>query len=249
MRDNEPLVDIPSVAPDGDEIASYNERGGVAASGSARAGLSGGAKFFLFLTFLLAAAALAAAGYLYQELEKRSSALTAASERIGSLEDRLSTTDESVNESAAVQAVKIKELTSEVDKLWASAWRRNQAEIGEYGKKLGAAETALAAVQKSFAAQQKTVTEIQTAVDGTSSLSAIAKEAQSASIAHAAQLSELEENLASLRSAASSLESKNNEISEWIESFNTFRRQTNGKISQLESAATAPRTSPMELSP
>ena len=61
--------------------------------------------------------------------------------RITELESRLSTTGEDMDQSAAALQVKVSELSAktehlwtEMDKLWASAWRRNQTEIGALNK-------------------------------------------------------------------------------------------------------------------
>jgi chromosome segregation ATPase len=67
--------------------------------------------------------------------------LQQAQNRITELESRLSATGENMDQSAAALQVKVSELSkktehlwSEMDKLWASAWRRNQSEIGDLNK-------------------------------------------------------------------------------------------------------------------
>lgn len=243
--------DIPSVAPARDEIASYNRtRGGRPTARAGGGGMGGGAKFFLFLAFVLAAAACAGAGYLYQELQKTSTALTEATERVGSLEDRLSSTDESVSESAAVQGVKIKELASEVDKLWASAWRKNQAELGKYGKQLGQQQATLGKAEKSLAAQQQSLQALQAEIGNVQGLTSLVKDTQSASIAQRAQLSEIDESLAAVKTSVSNLQKKVAENQEWVKSFNTFRRQVNSKLTSFENSLRAQRSaSPSQANP
>jgi chromosome segregation ATPase len=77
------------------------------------------------------------AGYLgYQENIKTTALLTSAEQRIAGLERQLSATGEEMGESAIEMKVRLETLgkTSdklwlEMDKLWASAWRKNQSQI------------------------------------------------------------------------------------------------------------------------
>lgn len=81
--------------------------------------------------------ALAAGGYFaYQEDIKNKAALAQAEARIVELERQLSATGEEMGESTVAIKVKLEglikktdKLWQEMDKLWASAWRRNQSEI------------------------------------------------------------------------------------------------------------------------
>jgi hypothetical protein len=66
-----------------------------------------------------------------------------AQRRIAQLESRLSATGEDMDQSAAALQIKVSELSTktedlwaQMDKLWASAWRRNQTEIGALNKTL-----------------------------------------------------------------------------------------------------------------
>ncbi len=240
MKDNDSFDDIPMVAPASDEIASYNRaRSAKPGARAASTGMGGGAKFLLFIALLLAAAACGGAYYLFEELKKTSAALESSTARVESLEQRLSSTDESVSESTTVQGVKIKELTSEVDKLWASAWRKNQAEIGKYSKQLATQTANLDKVRESLKAQQENLTNVQNQLGEAQAMSSIVKEVQASSIAHQAQLSELDDTLAALKVSASGLQKKVTENEEWVQSFNTFRKQMNAKISQLEDTVTS----------
>ncbi len=253
MRDDEPLDDIPSVAPERDEIASYQQtRAGKTTSKSS--GGSGG--FLLFLAFLLALAAAVAAGYLYQELLKSTAALADATDRISSLEDRLSSTDESVSESAAVQAVKIKELgaqadkaMSEIDKLWASAWRKNKATLEEQGKQLASQSSRLGSMQNGVDSLQASIERVEAELQKAQQQAQLVKEVQASSIAQNAQLSELNDAVAALKVSAGGLQKKVGENEEWVQSFNSFRRQINSKLNQLEDSIIQRTSQPSPLPP
>tara|TARA_R110002126_G_scaffold112468_1_gene250710 strand:+ start:14 stop:622 length:609 start_codon:yes stop_codon:yes gene_type:complete len=81
--------------------------------------------------------ALAGTGwYFYQQQQTVNQALSHSVERIQQLENQLSATGEEMGESTVALKVKLEAvsektelLLSEMDKLWASAWRRNQTEI------------------------------------------------------------------------------------------------------------------------
>ena len=66
------------------------------------------------------------------------------------LENKLSATGEEIGESTVALQVKVTELSNktnelweQMDKLWASAWRRNQKEIADLGDRVGNVQTAL----------------------------------------------------------------------------------------------------------
>lgn len=244
MRDNEPIDDIPSMAPARDEIASFGRGREGAPVTRAEGGMGGGARFFLFLAFMLAVAACAAAGFLYQELQQSGMALDDAVERVAELEDTLSSSNESVSESAAVQGVKIKELDSEVRKLWDSAWKRNQKQLGEQGKSLKSAELKLGGVSKTLESQKAELATLSEKLSAMQLLATQVREAQSKGIALEAKLSGMEEGLAAAKISVDGMRKKVVENTEWVKSFNTFRRQTNSRINQLEQsrASTAPAT-------
>ncbi|NVK56558.1 MAG: hypothetical protein HWE26_13170 [Alteromonadaceae bacterium] len=87
---------------------------------------------------LVAIAGCGAAGYLFTVTQTQQDALLSASNRIQQLENKLSATGEEMGESTVALQVKVTELTNksaelweQMDKLWASAWRRNQKEIAD----------------------------------------------------------------------------------------------------------------------
>ena len=91
------------------------------------------------LLLLMPYVALAAtAWYFYQQQINVTSSLESSSQRIQQLENQLSATGEEMGESTIALKVKLEAigektelLLSEMDKLWASAWRKNQKEIKE----------------------------------------------------------------------------------------------------------------------
>lgn len=103
---------------------------------------------FLFLVLLIAG------GFGYWSFLQYQTMLQ-AQERITELENRLSATGEDLDQSAAALQVKVVELTAktkelweQMDKLWASAWRKNQAEIGSLNKSVASLQASTQKLDK-----------------------------------------------------------------------------------------------------
>lgn len=102
------------------------------------------------LALLIAATASAGAYYLYDLSLKQAATIESAENRILQLERKLSATDEEIGESTIALQVKVTELSEkttelweQMDKLWASAWRRNQKEIADLAALLNKTEKGL----------------------------------------------------------------------------------------------------------
>ena len=140
----DPLDDMPKIRLEKDDLESFHRTRSQSTKKSSKKGslpdespsVSNSPSWFAIL-FLLAVI-ISAAGYWSFEQFK---VLQQAQSRITGLESRLSATDEDMGQSAAAIQIKVSELSAkadnlwgEVDKLWASAWRRNQTEIGSLNK-------------------------------------------------------------------------------------------------------------------
>lgn len=100
------------------------------------AATSGSFSVWVGILLVLVMGALACSYWLYQQYVGVQQALTDSQQRLASVEQTLSITGEEMGQSAvALQAklsdldVKTAEHWQQIDKLWASAWRRNQSEI------------------------------------------------------------------------------------------------------------------------
>ncbi|UAA38731.1 hypothetical protein KIH87_19055 [Paraneptunicella aestuarii] len=114
---------------------------------------------------ILIFAAFGASYWLYQQQVKNLQQLDNAQQRIAELERQLSATGEEMGESAvALQAkvsqldAKSKELWEQMDKLWASAWRRNQSDIKKLTDLLDTMNTDSADFEKQFKVIQAELT-------------------------------------------------------------------------------------------
>ncbi|WP_100640704.1 hypothetical protein [Alteromonas facilis] len=143
--------ELPRIMLDEEDRRGYQQKGKPSTAGTesvsspsvAPAPTSGGGSGLAVFALLLALGAGGAAGYLYTQLQAQLATAQAAEARIADLENRLSATGEEMGESTVALQVKVSELSNraeelwdQMDKLWASAWRRNQKEIGDLGTKL-----------------------------------------------------------------------------------------------------------------
>jgi len=241
-RDDEP-EDIPSIVPtrDDDEVPaavprSTAGRGATPRAGASRAGArtapaSGGSSVFLRLvatvSLVVAAVACAWAWQLEERLTQTGFQLERYEERIGELEARLSDTDEGLSQNTAAMAVKIKELYSEVDKLWASAWRRNKARLDEIEGTNSNQGESIAALKKDVAAANSDLARLKGVTGDLERLMANAK-------ANQAQVERVADTLNRLDLEMNRLAKRVEANEGWVESINAFRRQVNASISQLE---------------
>jgi chromosome segregation ATPase len=98
--------------------------------------ISSGSNVFMSIVLVVAIGASVGCIYLYAQLEQANTVAVNTESRLKSLEQRLSATDEEMGNSTVALSVKVTELGErtedlwgQMDKLWASAWRRNQEEI------------------------------------------------------------------------------------------------------------------------
>lgn len=112
-------------------------------SSNAPAAKSGGNGLWVTLVALIALAGLGGCYYLYTLLQQQQAVAEQAETRIAQLEKKLSATGEEIGESTVALQVKVTELSNktqelweQMDKLWASAWRRNQKEIADLGDRV-----------------------------------------------------------------------------------------------------------------
>lgn len=110
---------------------------------SAQPPSSGSSGFLTFIIFILALSGASASGWLIYKNIEQETLLLQSQARITDLENQLSATGEEMGSSAAAiqtrvsqLSAKTEELWGQMDKLWASAWRRNQKEINDLSRQL-----------------------------------------------------------------------------------------------------------------
>jgi chromosome segregation ATPase len=227
---------IPPIIPARDEVVARSQnpsrkRQQPASKGGAATGLW--ARLFIVLSLVVAAVATGWAWQLQQQLQVAETSLANYGERIADLEDRLSDTDEGVNQSGAAMAVKIKELYSEVDKLWASAWRKNKAKIADLEKASGKHSSELATLgktDKAYSSQLKALAvDMQKFKAVAGDLERLVQSAQ----ANETQLEKLGDDVNRMGLEYAKLQKRVTTNEEWVDSINGFRKQVNRSLSEL----------------
>ncbi|WP_439100705.1 hypothetical protein [Congregibacter sp.] len=189
----------------------------------------------LVIALLVALAACTWSWQLQERLTQTGHVLERYEKRIGDLEDRLSDTDEGMNQNAAVQAAKIRELDSEVRKLWDNVWKSTKERLGKLEAGAKRADGAVAANTQSVKATQadlgKALQDIARLQKVSGDLERMAASARSSQ----AEVERVADSLNAIDLELAKLGKRVGGNEEWIKSINAFRQSTNASISQLQS--------------
>ena len=250
-HDNEPLPDVPEMVPDRDDFDSY-QRKQIKPKSKARASDNGdtsprsGSGPLVYIFGIVAVAAAAWAGYLHTQL-------LSATERVVALEERLSTTDQSVNQSSVALQVKIQEVDAAVAQLRDETLKkmsgqidRQSAQIAAVEKSAKSTQAALTATDQRVSEQNKTLDSTRAQIDKTvASIDASKQKIDQ----HQASIDSLSNKVKSVNDAQAKLDSRLSNNEEWVESINTFRKQMNREIVNIKQqvAGGKPAAGPAEI--
>jgi len=243
------LTDIPLIVPTRDDDEGSHRRPRAEAPAAARAArqeaapaapASGGAmRYVAILSLLVGLATAAVAGLLYQQTVRLDAALAQANLRIADLEGKLSVTGDNVNQSSAAMQVKIKELAGEVDKLWASAWRKNDGRLTEL-------ESGMKKAAASYVTQQKQLTTTTADISGLKDQVGQATTVSATVDTLKQQQSALQDSIGRMNSSVNTLtntqraqESRLKETEQWVQSTIEFRKQVTQRLTRLENPPTS----------
>ncbi len=248
---NDTLGSVPKITPDRDEIASYqrdNSRGLASRLGEVPHVESNGSsttvKAILIFATLAVLVTLAWSMLLQKQVAAAEKMLNQYELRIGSLEQQLSVTDESMSESSVAMKVKIREMDGEIRKLWDNVWRKSKQRLGEHDKKLTQHAALLASTQKQLSSNDAVVKKFSAQLNGTRQLQTTVSSNQKRI---ASQESSLENNSDKLNRLSNDLVNLNHRVKEsesWVDSINGFRRQVNRDISALKQELGSKQTGP-----
>lgn len=242
------ISDIPRIVPQRDDDAVYRRQRPEAGESRKKAkpakvagetSAGGPWRFIAALGVLIGLGAGAAAGFLYQQTQQLQGALAQSNQRIADLEGRLSTTDDSVNQSSAAMQVKIKELASEVDKLWASAWRKNSARLDELDGALKKANTGVDATRKDLTAVKAAQGRIEKQQDVNKGLAISVEALKEQQNRHESAIGRLSSSVNTLTNGQRAQEARLKEAEQWVNSNIEFRKQVTKRLTQLENPASA----------
>jgi predicted nucleic acid-binding Zn-ribbon protein len=246
------IDNIPSIVPSREDSGPQGNRG-IRPRGSDRRAKSGGqgsgagagllARLFITISLVVAAVACAWAWQLQEQLKVADGQMSGYATRISDLEARLSDTDEGMNQNAAVQAVKVSELDSEVRKLW--DWRESakkkltklEASSGRYGKSIKGVEGSLVSIETQLKGTSGDITKLKSVSGDMSRLMTSAK-------ANQAEVERVADTLNRINLDLSKLDKRVQGNEEWVGSINAFRKQVNAKLSELQDTLRVLQASP-----
>ncbi|USE68356.1 hypothetical protein CTT31_04165 [Pseudoalteromonas maricaloris] len=243
--------ELPSITPDLDQVEAYKNSTTQAsrktsAPKESTKQTSQPAKGMGMMNWLgaISIIALAAAAFaLYQQNLTTQAQLLESTKRIAELEHTLTATDEEMDLSAGAMQAKLNTLTertdelwSQMDKLWASAWRRNQSDI----KKLEEQASNNAKNQTSTTTKVETLSQSQTEL--ALKLSLLEEQQQAASVLKN-QIAAINGDVDQLKSQAQSRDSKQIEIGASLTQIEMTQTALAEKLERLErKLAPAPTT-------
>ena len=156
--------------------------------------------------------------------------------RIGDLEARLSDTDEGMNQNAELQAAKIRELDSEVRKLWDNVWKQASERLATLEKSSASQDKKLAATASGLATVQG---QIKAASGDIAKLNSVAGNLERVIASGKVNQAEVERVADSINRVNLELAKLNKRVQgneEWIQSINAFRKQVNASLVELQGA-------------
>ncbi|MFK7831549.1 MAG: hypothetical protein AB8B57_17380 [Congregibacter sp.] len=251
MSKDDDLSPIPSLSArrEGSAASSAVPRPRGGSRGSANKERDGGGPgaltyMFLVLALLVAIGACVWSWLLQERLVQADFTLDRYEVRIADLEDRLADTDEGMNQNATLQAAKIRELDTEVRKLWDNVWKSAKERLGvlEASAKradastkankgdLDSAQTALAAAGRDIAQLKK--------------VSANMERLMASSRSSQAEVERLADSLNAINLELAKLNKRVGGNEDWISAINAFRQTTNASINQLQSQLRAMQSAP-----
>jgi chromosome segregation ATPase len=207
-------------------------------------------RLFIFVSLIVAVAACAWAWRLQTQLLQADEHIADYATRIGDLEARLSDTDEGMNQNAEVQAAKLTELDKEVRKLWDNVWKETKDRLSKLesgnasqDKNISAVQGSVSTTQSQAKATSAEVAALKAEIAGlkgdNAELKSIAGDMArliSSAKANQAEVERVADTLNQINLSLAKLDKRVASNEEWVASINTFRKQINTSISELQAA-------------
>jgi methyl-accepting chemotaxis protein len=234
-QDQDALPNIGNIVPDRDDASTYHRQKQSRAKAKEESDDdSGGRSGAGVLGYVLGALILALggfAGFLYQQL-------TLAQERVGALEQRLSMTDESVNQSSVSMQVKLTELDAAFAQMRDETLKGLNGKLGQHGSQLESLEKASKNAQAALGKlgqrgdqQDKALADTRAQVE---KIPPTVEQAKRKLDEHDAALAAVNGKVKATADVQAKHEGRLNNNDEWVESINTFRKQMNREIVNIK---------------
>ncbi len=240
--DDDEITDAPSIVPDRDDLDSY-QRQKQAKNARKDTGTveeeddyddadgNSPGRVLTYVIGLVALIGVGAAGYLFTQLQN-------AEQRVAALEQRLSSTDESIGQSSGALQVKINEVNDVLTQLREETLKKYKTQIDQQASQIAAldksgknAQAAIAANDKALAEQVKSIDALRGDIG---KLPALVEPVKQRLDQHQTALDGLSTRLKGVGDAQTKLDARLSNNEEWVESINTFRKQMNREIVNIK---------------
>ncbi len=231
-RDDE-LANIPTMTPARDELGERRRNPQPRPSGG------GGGGFGSIVALVVALAASGAAYYLWDQQQAVIARAEQAEQRLASLESQLASTGDELSQSDAAVRVKLKELDTEVRKLWDNVWKRSKETLANHDKQLAALEKSSKTLGSS---QAELKTQLQDLRNESTRVAAMLDD-MGETLADIERVGRdaltLADQVAELRKQQQTVDRQLADHEEWLQSINTFRQQVNQQLNSQNQPATS----------
>jgi chromosome segregation ATPase len=197
------------------------------------------ARLFITVSLVVAAIACAWAWQLQEELRQSSTLLAQYDQRISDLEDRLSDTDEGMNQNATLQAAKIRELDKEVRKLWDNVWKKASKRLDTLEKNSTANAKKIASTTKSLSSEQAQLKGLSADIAKLKSVAGDLERLMASARTNQAEVERVADSLNRMNLEFTKLGKRVQSNEEWVGSVNAFRRQVNTTMGKLQTSVRA----------
>jgi predicted nucleic acid-binding Zn-ribbon protein len=256
-HDNEPVPEIPALVPERDELATYQrkqikpkakERASEPDADLGAESYEKGSNLWAYVAGAVALAAVGWAGYLQSQL-------LGAEQRVAALEQRLSSTDESVSQSNVTLQVRIKELDAALSELRDSTLKNYKTTLDQRGAQLDNLDKVVKSTQGSatkleqqVAEQSKALDSARVQLDKVSPLVELSNLNKKKADEHQLALDSLSSKIKAVSDGQAKLDGRLSNNEEWVESINVFRKQMNREIVNIKQqvAGSKPGAAPAE---
>lgn len=230
-------VDMPSMKPERDEVARRSTQGGrgkqTTGSRGSKPTKSTGGGLLSLVAFIVAIAAAGAAYLLWMQGEQAAQALESATARIAELENQLSSTGDELSESDAAVRVRMKELDTEVRKLW-DARKGTKKQVAEQEVTIRNLVTRTTKQQEQLSAAVGQATALSASLD---ELVEQFEDVDPAQLESA--ITQVNKQLSTMTKDLESLQTASEDQRQWLESVDAFRRQVNERLNAIQNPAPA----------
>lgn len=240
--ENDNLGGVPKLTPSRDQIASFQRdkgrgmasRLGEVPNVESSAGSSATTKVILAFATLAVLVALSWSMILHKKLGAAEQAIGRYEQRISGLEKQLYVTDESMSESSVAMKVKIREMDSEIRKLWDNVWKKSKEQFAAHNKKLAQHDSFIAGTKKQLSNNETLVKELTEQLASSRQMLATVNSNQQRIASQEATLEDSNDKVNRLSNDVVKLSSRVKDSEDWVDSINGFRRQVNRDISELK---------------